>query len=395
MKVTPIGPTRPLPNHRPPHPDRLALVFALALGPPLTSCGEVPPPGGHGAPSAISQESCWACHGGSYLSTTAPNHVEADLPRTCESCHSTSAWTPATGGDHDRYWPLTGRHREVSCVSCHADNVYAGTPRECVGCHLPEFVATADPDHETGGFPTSCESCHSTLAWRPATFTDHNRYWPLEGRHATTACTSCHENGVYAGTPRECVGCHREEYDRTTEPNHLAASFPTSCETCHGVSAWKPALFDHQAIWPLRGQHLVASCVSCHDNGVYEGTPRDCVGCHLVDYDTSDNPSHQALSLSKTCQSCHDETAWATDRYPGHDSQFVTSTGDHSRYDCRDCHTDPTSDWDLFSCTGCHEGEHTLARMNAKHDEEPGYQSTLDTYGVERGCLHCHPDGRD
>lgn len=323
MKAAPIGPTGPLPNHRPPHPARLVLVFALALGPPLTSCGEVPPPGGHGAPSAISQESCWACHGGSYLSTTAPNHVEADLPRTCESCHSTSAWTPATGGDHDRYWPLTGRHREVSCVSCHADNVYAGTPRECVGCHLPEFVATTDPDHETGGFPTSCESCHSTLAWRPATFVDHNRYWPLEGRHATTACTSCHENGVYAGTPRECVGCH------------------------------------------------------------------------LVDYDTSDNPSHQALSLAKTCQSCHDETAWATDRYPGHDSQFVTSTGDHSRYDCRDCHTDPTSDWDLFSCTGCHEGEHTLARMNAKHDEEPGYQSTLDTYGVERGCLHCHPDGRD
>ena len=51
--------------------------------------------------------------------------------------------------------------------------------------------------------------------------------------HATQACAACHKNGVYKGTPRDCVGCHLADYQKTTNPNHAAAGFPTTCETCH------------------------------------------------------------------------------------------------------------------------------------------------------------------
>ena len=30
---------------------------------------------------------------------------------------------------------LQGMHRFADCESCHADGLFAGTPRQCVGCH--------------------------------------------------------------------------------------------------------------------------------------------------------------------------------------------------------------------------------------------------------------------
>ena len=32
--------------------------------------------------------------------------------------------------------------------------------------------------------------------------------FPLEGRHQTVACESCHRNNEYAGTPKTCYECH-------------------------------------------------------------------------------------------------------------------------------------------------------------------------------------------
>ena len=54
---------------------------------------------------------------------------------------------------------------------------------------------------------------------------NHNAIFPLVGQHAQQACAACHVNNVYKGTSRDCVGCHRTAYDRTTAPNHVAAGF--------------------------------------------------------------------------------------------------------------------------------------------------------------------------
>ena len=77
-----------------------------------------------------------------------------------------------------------------------------------------------------------------------------------------------------------------------------------------------------------------------------------------------------------------------------HNTYFPITTGNHRIFGCADCHLTPQ--WAQFTCTGCHTGEHALARMNNKHaGEVPNYQATLNQYGTEGGCYHCHPDGRD
>ena len=73
----------------------------------------------------------------------------------------------------------------------------------------------------------------------------------LVGNHAQAACANCHTGGVYKGTSRDCVGCHRAQYDRTTAPNHVAAGFPTTCEACHSPTA---------SSFPAATRRCAASC---------------------------------------------------------------------------------------------------------------------------------------
>ncbi len=355
----------------------------------LVGCGQVPD---HAMGAALDGRSCFDCHGDRYLATTAPNHATRGFPRSCEACHATTAWQPATAANHD-FWPLTGAHITTTCESCHASG-YQGTPTACAGCHLVDYQTTSAPDHETGSFPTACESCHSTEAWAPATF-DHDGFWPLRGSHTAVECSSCHVGEVFAGTPRQCVGCHQADYDQTSDPPHLSSQFPTTCEACHTEAGWKPAVYDHNQYWPLLGKHATTPCESCHVGAVYAGTPKQCVACHQADYQGTTSPSHTQLNLSTACETCHTPTSWATNTFPGHDPLFPISNGKHRNFTCSDCHTTANT-FSEFTCTGCHTGEHSLQRMNQEHQGEVGnYQATLNQYGVDRGCLHCHPDGRE
>ncbi len=55
------------------------------------------------------------------------------------------------------------------------------------------------------------------------------------------------------------------------------------------------------------------------------------------------------------------------------------------RVDCSECHQ--AGGTREFSCIHCHE--HGKAKMDDKHDEEPGY-----VYNSQ-ACYSCHPDGRE
>ncbi len=337
---------------------------------------------------------CAGCHTPEFEATDDPDHLAAGYPKTCEVCHTTAAWTPAELSGHDEHWPLQGAHLEATCAQCHEGGVYAGTPRDCAGCHTPDFEATTEPDHEVGGYPNTCETCHSVVAWRPATFDEHDQYWPLQGAHAEATCATCHEGGVYQGTPRDCAGCHTPDYEATVDPDHETEGYPTTCETCHSVVAWKPATFEgHDDFWPLKGHHLDATCADCHEGGVYEGTPGQCEDCHLPDYQAAINPQHAAPLTPTTCADCHTETDWAPAPLPTHDIVFLVSSGDHKEYQCADCHTDAAA-WSRYTCTGCHDNEHTLSRMNAEHSDVGDYGSTLASFPTpDQGCLDCHPRG--
>jgi hypothetical protein len=110
-------------------------------------------------------------------------------------------------------------------------------PTACDDCHMSDFRSA--PKH-VGQKPTKCAVCHASYAWHPQRI-DHP-FFPLDGAHAKAACFDCHRGNPlqFGGTPKECVGCHRADYDKSRFPGH--SSFPLTCEKCHSVSVWKPTL---------------------------------------------------------------------------------------------------------------------------------------------------------
>jgi hypothetical protein len=117
----------------------------------------------------------------------------------------------------------------------------SGTPPSaataCDTCHMADFRSA--PKH-VGQKPTKCAVCHASYAWHPQ-HVDHP-FYPLDGAHAKASCFDCHQGNppLFSGTSKECVGCHRADYDKSRFPGH--SSFPLTCEKCHSVSAWKPTL---------------------------------------------------------------------------------------------------------------------------------------------------------
>jgi len=252
--------------------------------------------------------SCFACHSRQYQAAKEPPHQAAGFPTQCELCHKPShtSFGQATF-QHAAYFPLTGVHASQACASCHRSNVYKGTPRDCFGCHRTDYERTASPNHAAAGFPIACESCHSASspAWSAAF--DHNRFFVLAGRHLAAPCSSCHANNVYRGAPRECYPCHQAQYDRTTSPNHRAAGFPTTCETCHrsSDSSFNQGRFTHTWFPITSGRHAGRTCVDCHPNPS-NFKVFSCTTCHGR---TETDKEHEGRAGyrydSAACYSCH------------------------------------------------------------------------------------------
>jgi len=190
----------------------------------------------HGAQGfKVVPQDCYSCHIKNYQGTTDPNHAQAGFPTDCLQCHNTRSWSGAVF-NHTTF-VLQGKHRTAACADCHKNGVYAGTPTACASCHLTDYNNTTDPNHQQAGYSLDCTTCHGTSAqgWSGATV--NHTVFVLLGRHLTAACTDCHKNGVYAGTPTACASCHIDQYNSTTDPNHKALGYSLECQTCHGTSA--------------------------------------------------------------------------------------------------------------------------------------------------------------
>jgi hypothetical protein len=127
-----------------------------------------------------------------------------------------------------------GVHATQACSACHKNNVYKGTPRDCVGCHLANYQASQNPSHQGAGFPTTCDSCHrpSDATWRQAVF-NHTWFPITSGRHANNACSACHVDRTNFRV-FSCLGCHSQS---STVGHHTGvAGFrydSNACYSCH------------------------------------------------------------------------------------------------------------------------------------------------------------------
>ncbi|MBL8487636.1 MAG: cytochrome C [Rhodocyclaceae bacterium] len=319
---------------------------------------------------------------------------------------------------------LLGKHRQAPCRDCHRPGQkHRQAVAECDGCHRKDDVHKAALGHR-------CAACHNEQDWRNTVF-DHGRSrFPLRQSHAKAGCVDCHDDWRYAGTPRECNACHREDdthkgqfggrcekchdegqwkrhsfqHDRDTRfvlrERHRtvrctachkgtlfkerlgAACFSChrgddvhkgelgqKCESCHGERNWKAGRFDHEAAFPLRGAHRDARCDGCHRAKNYtDKPPSACFACHEKD------DRHRA-QLGRQCKDCHTDRNWKVPDFDHERSRFPLRDR-HAKVPCAKCHTTPAFKDAGTECVACH-------RKDDAHRQ-----------GLGDKCERCH-DARD
>jgi predicted CXXCH cytochrome family protein len=119
-------------------------------------------------------------------------------------------------------------------------------------------------------------------------------------------CASCHIGGNYTTVPTDCYSCHKADYTGTTNPNHIAAGFPTTCTTCHTTwttSGWAGATFNHT--WFPIPHHSARLCSDCHTNPS-DYTVFVCTSCHTQGPTTSEHSGVKGFVWnSANCYACH------------------------------------------------------------------------------------------
>ena len=335
----------------------------------------------------LTQTTCVSCHLKDFQNTNNPNHVQGGFPQTCDVCHSTSAWSPANFDHAKSGFPLTGAHTVPprQCADCHVNNNYNLTQTTCVSCHLKDFQNTNNPSHAQQGFPQTCDVCHSTSAWSPAQYDHSKSGFPLTGAHTVPPrqCTDCHVNNNYNLTQTACVSCHLKDFQGAANPNHVQGGFPQTCETCHTTTAWQPANFDHSKTgFPLTGAHTVPprACADCHVNNNYNLTNTTCVSCHQADYNNATSPvDHIGAGFPTTCQTCHDTVQWTDGKFD-HTQTGWALTGSHTvpPRACADCHVNNNYKLSQTACVSCHQADYNNAKSPVDHIGA-GFPTTCET----------------
>ncbi|MEK6664737.1 MAG: cytochrome c3 family protein, partial [Pseudomonadota bacterium] len=203
---------------------------------------------------------CQNCHiAGNKMGGTAKPSTHIPTAESCDTCHHTSAWSPAIFS-HSGIAPGT-------CATCH-------NGKSAAGKSASHIRTTA-----------SCDTCHITVAWTPAKF-NHKSADPA-------ACATCH-NGVIA---------------TGKSSKHIATI--ASCAACHRTSAWVPVTaFNHLDI--------STGCIGCHNDIRTRGKPKDalhspanikngdnCEICHRTTSTYKAGVSFNHSVAIATCVTCH------------------------------------------------------------------------------------------
>ena len=102
---------------------------------------------------------CYACH-------QPDDKHERTLGNTCNRCHNPNGWR-VWRFDHGQStdFALDGAHENLECGACHRQpmSLEYQMPQSCIGCH-------ASDDAHRGGFGRECDDCHTSRAWKPASF---------------------------------------------------------------------------------------------------------------------------------------------------------------------------------------------------------------------------------
>jgi hypothetical protein len=324
---------------------------------------------------------CYACH-------KKDDKHKGRAGESCTACHNDNTWQEIRFDHSKTKYPLRGKHGEVACKECHAEDRYKNTPTDCYSCHKKD-------DTHKGQEGTKCDECHNERTWGKTPF-DHNKSrFPLVGKHETTDCKKCHTTPAFKDAPTDCYSCHKKD-------DTHKGSYGEKCETCHAERDWKTIVFDHglHTKYPLFGGHLRTKCESCHKGSLYkEKTPVDCFACHKKD------DTHKGR-FGEKCVSCHTERNWHALLFNHDRDTKYPLKGYHQKAKCESCHKGNLyKDKTATDCYSCHKkddihranfgetcekchGEDIWKTILFNHERDTKYP-LLGTHRTTR-CESCH-----
>ena len=323
--------------------------------------------------------SCADCH----------NDVhDGRLGTQCASCHTEESFHLFSGNNDFNHsvtgFPLKGRHKKVSCASCHQTSVsdpemvfkdYRNKDvSTCVTCH--------DDVHE-GKFGTSCAKCHTEDSFRQINTRDGFDHtltgYPLIGKHEVVDCKKCHETKMTDPVEHsQCLSCH-EDFHKGQFIEKDQVKDCAQCHTEHTFAESKFTIEQHNAsAFPLEGAHLATPCFSCHleeEEWVFRDIGQACVDCHT--------DIHAGLLDVKyypdtDCNKCHTTEGWPEINFDHAVTEFALE-GRHTTISCGACHRPEEKEEVVFAgiplqCASCHDNVHD------RQFEENG----------ETDCRRCH-----
>lgn len=378
----------------------------------------------------LNTKTCEICHESPHTHTFPPQL----LAKKCTDCHTALGWkvfpkkTGKFNHDTSTRFPLTGKHRKLSCAACHLSGKnekfkFENSDKEfCVDCH--KNIHVGQFDSKFAG--EACSQCHTAVNFTRLKAFDHSTTaFPLTGSHVGLRCNWCHtETNHFLDTqpPRRaskflfknkdkqfCSDCH----DNVHVGQFKAPFVNEACSDCHTTVDFVHRLpFNHNSTgFELKGQHATLQCSACHVSThvsfperpghvkhqfLFPGvSQQDCVACHRDPHEGKNGPS---------CTACHTEQDWH--QIQNFHRNFML-TGIHTQVSCDKCHTDwrPLTGMSR-TCILCHQRDdvhnHTLPRCEKCHTQQfwevttfkhsmtyfplRGYHRTLD-------CNACHAEG--
>ncbi|MBI5823833.1 MAG: hypothetical protein HZB18_07375 [Chloroflexi bacterium] len=340
----------------------------------------------------ITPQDCYACH-------QKEDWHNGQFGTLCGICHTPQGWRKSAQFDHSlSNFKLIGKHTSVACDVCHVNRIYKGIPSDCYSCH-------AKDDKHNGSLGFECAACHTPEGWNRAI--DHSQFaFKLDGQHTNVACESCHQNGVFAGTPMNCAACHNDAH---------AGKLGTQCESCHTVNGWSPAAFDHNTVRFSLAAHQTKSdgaafaCKDCHAKGYTP--PFDqlaCANCHLQVEPIF--AQEHILTFWTDCMACHDGLDSHGSSF-NHNLVLFPLAGQHAQASCSGCHVNAHNLNDLKAapqdCYTCHQKDdfhkgqfgttcascHTPNGWKPANVDHSQFPFKLDGKHTAVACASCHQNG--
>jgi nitrate/TMAO reductase-like tetraheme cytochrome c subunit len=261
-------------------------------------------------------------------------------PKFCIMCHNMAGYYES--------WQHSS-HKDVGCVECHYEPGVKAHVKGKIGAtvQVAKFLTHAYGGEKPHSIVSnqSCmrAGCHSemdhseeTLLYHGKIRFRHDKHLGEHPRGKELNCVSCHGQmvrGQHIGVARTtCLTCHF--YGRGEKPVAVG-----DCQTCHRVPeepvTFMDQSFDHQGF--LAGNESV-QCVQCHSQ-VTQGDGAismvRCRSCHL-DGDFGEIPDQEEFHLAHVseghfdCLQCHDEVK--------HEVRPMTHQLMSSSTDCATCH---------------------------------------------------------